>query len=152
MGVDITIGELVESSPLFPCNTGNCQGAACRQCSQDVREEERDGAPMVKTATAQGVKTGPFNFDKCSYGYYGRWLDETGIDQQFPCLNFTDQPQFIEIPPGLGAALHKLADDILLDIVPTKYPKEDAEFTCWMAWWCLHAPEWYGTRAAILFH
>jgi hypothetical protein len=152
MGVDITIGELGGGfAPLFPCNTGNCTGGTCRECTHEVREEERPGAPLVKTATAQGPKTGQFNFDKCSYGFYARWLDETSIDKQFPALDFKDQPSYTLIPDRLGAVLHQLATDIQMGIVTTKYPVEDAQFTCWMAWWCLNAPKFYGHQAAILF-
>jgi len=152
MGVDITIGELGnEFAPLFPCNTGPCTGDTCKHCTHPVREEERQGAPLVTTATAQGMRAGHFNFDKCSYGFYGRWLDETGIDQQFPALDFKDQPSYILIPDGLGIVLHQLADDIALGRVQTKYPKADAAFACWMAWWCMNAPKFYGHAAAILF-
>jgi hypothetical protein len=158
MGVDITVGERIPEKvpPLFRCLVGEgkfkCPGPTCHECAHEVREEERTDSPHHSVATAQGMRTGGYNFDRLSYGYYDRWLKETHIEQQFPMLNYRDQPSVIAIPDGLGVALHKLATDIELGIVPTKYPKDDAAFTCWFAWWCIYATKTYGPLAAILFH
>src|SRR6185312_7902526 len=155
MGVDITIGERIPAkvAPLFPCGIRGCKDEACRRCVYEVREEVQSDAPTI-TVTCPDAQhhTGGFNFNRFSYGYYARWLDETHIAEQFPMLNYQDQPEVIAIPDGLGAALHKLASDIELGSITTKSRKNDAEFARWFAWWCDYAVRTYGDRAAILFH
>jgi hypothetical protein len=152
VSVDIAIGKRETSAPMFPCTRGYCAGSACRKCLQLVKEECRADAPHITTATAQGMKTGGYNFDGCSNGFYFRWLRETGIAERYPWLNIpTNDPLAFSIPDTMPGYLHRLAVDIEIGKVVTSYPASDAEFTCWMAWWCGAALKSYGLQAAILF-
>ncbi len=150
MSIDIIIGERARSLPLHPC-LPTCPARACDECCDAVRQEARPDAPEWTVMTAQGQRTGGFNFASVPIGYYYRWLQETGIAAAWPCLNPADMPSAIVIPDGLGAALHQLAVEIDLGIVPTSNPTDDAQFTCWFAWWALAAPRFYGLKAAIQF-
>lgn len=156
MTINITIGKRETSQPMFSCHGGGftgCAGAACRECLKLVKQEVRGEAPVINTATAQGVKRGGYNFaDGTPIGFYFRWLDETGLATRFPWMNIpSNDPMTFTIPDALPGVLHCLAVDIEMGVVKTSSPAADAEFTCWMAWWTGAALRSYGLQAAILF-
>lgn len=154
MTIDIIIGKKQTSTPMFPCGVaGLCQGATCQQCLQLVQEEHRADAPPIDTATAQGLKRGGYNFFMgMPIGWYFRWLEETKIDERYPWLNIpSNDAMTFPIPDDMPGVLHKLAVDIEIGKVVTKYPDGDAQFTCWMAWWTGYAIRTYGLSAAISF-
>lgn len=153
MTVNITIGRKETSAPMFPCGVAGCRGASCRECLILVKQEHRAEAPIIGTATAQGPKRGGYNFiDGIPGGFYSRWMDETNICARFPWFNIpTNDPLVYSIPDILPGFLHCLAVDIEMGVVKTANPPEDAQFTCWMAWWTGYAIRTYGLKAAILF-
>lgn len=157
MTVDITIGKRQESAPVVPCRASgfanDCPGRTCRECLRLVQEEERPDAPPIDSATAAGVRKAGFNFTQVPIHFYFRWLEETGLSNEYPFLNIpSNDPIAHPIPDGMGMRLHQLAVQIELGQVVTKYPEVDAEFTCWFAWWCIAAVKSYGLLAAIETH
>jgi hypothetical protein len=156
MTIDITIGKKQHSAPMFTCKGAGfdgCAGEICRECLQLVQQERRADAPPIHTATAQGLKVGGYNFLMgLPIGMYFRWLDETRIDERYPWLRPpSNDPMTFSIPDTLPGVLHRLAVEIEMGIVKTAYPQQDAEFTCWFAWWSGFAARSYGLQAAIQF-
>ena len=152
MSIDIIIGQGPgKYVPLFACHGFACRINPACECHHMVKQEAQQDAPIHEVATAQGYKTGGFNFDCFSTGYYYRWLDETGIAAMISAFSPDDLPSMVKVTAAMIEVCAAIMGRLESGETPTKYTADDLEFTRWLLWWLQFALQKYGDHACIEF-